>query len=455
MTDEKADVLQRFLQWGRLAIPLIAVLLVVMQWWQNAQLMDEAQTANQAMKQLWVNHPPEFPIDTLAAGLYVPTAVSPLGAFDTGDGPWLAQSVWMQPNRLARGQDQLGYDVFPLGRQIGLTAAMFAQLFIPSLALVLGWRQVKQARSLTLQSWASLQTNLIEYAAPTVAISCLLTAALQRQSLGIEGALRLMLILGAYVIYSLACGSLCWLVYQKSSSLGRATGILVMFWLFNFSLARPITVNLASAVYPLPNLDSYAKKLDFEATNGYNGVESRMDRQRRFISEILSDYKVKEPSEVPVNISALILGKEERHQRSVGRRLRGELEVLFAKQEQFEQVMSIAFPFVAIQLASSSLSATDFASERLQLATADQFWESIAKKVYDDVAATSGPQALKLLRGSDYWSQFPFPKLEVPSPMLALSNCMMPAIGLALLIVAGLQAALRTSKAPVTEEEAV
>jgi len=105
MTDEKPDVLQRIFSLARILVPLIGIILVVLQWWQNAQLMDEAKAANQVMRQIWVNHPPEFPLDTLASAVYVPSAVSPLGAFDPGEGPWLAQQIWLQLSRIARGQD--------------------------------------------------------------------------------------------------------------------------------------------------------------------------------------------------------------------------------------------------------------------------------------------------------------------------------------------------------------
>ena len=454
MTDEKADLLQRFLSWARILIPLIGILLVVLQWWQNAQLMDEARSANQTMRQIWTGHPPEFPLETLAAALYVPAAVSPLGAFDPGEGPWLAQSIWLQLTKIARGQDQLGYDAFPSGRQLGMSAATFAQLIIPSLALLLAWRQVRQSKSTSLQSWTSLQTSLIEYIAPMIAICCLLTAALQRQSLGAEGAIRLMLILGAYVMYSLASGTICWLIFQSSASISRATGILVLFWVFNLTLARPFTVNLASTVFPLPSLDSYARRIDFESANGYNGVEPKSDRYRRYYAEILRDYKASNSSEVPVNLSAIMLMKEEQHQREVGTRLRSEIDAIFVRQERLEQILSMAFPLVAIQISSSALSATDFASERRQLNEADAFWDQIVKKVYYDVAVSSGPAAIKVPRGSDYWSQFPFFESMIPSPFWALFACLTPACGLLLFSIGGIVTAFRAERPEPTEETA-
>lgn len=453
MTDERADLIQRFLRLARIAVPLTGILLVVLQWWQASILIDQAQAANQTMRQIWTNHPPAFPLDTLGAALYIPTAVSPLAAFDPGEGPWLAQSIWLQITKIARGQDQFGYDVFSVGRQINMSAATFAQLIIPSLALVLAWRQAKAGREISLQSWTTLQTLLIEFAGPTVAICCLLTAILQRQSLGVEGATRLMLILGAYVLYSLCCGTICWLAFQYSDSLSRPMGMLVVFWLLNFTLARPLTVNLASLLFPVPSLDQYAEQLNQGVESGIGGVESRADRQRRFFSEILRDYKVRTSAEVPVNVSALMMMKEETHQRAVGRQLRDQLEATFLKQERLEQVLSVFFPSAAIQITSSALAATDFACERRQLADADVFWGGLVPKVYKDVAETSGPNAVKVERGSDYWTKLPFFESRIPSPFWPLLSCLGPGIGMTMVAAAGVVMSLRGKK-PQEEQEA-
>ena len=453
--DGKAALLQRFLTIGRIVLPLIAILLVVLQWWQNSQLMEEANAATALAKKVWSDHPPSFPLEKLSAALYVPAAVSPLGAFDAGDGPWLGQTLWLQLSKTARAQDQIGYDVFPAGRQIGLSAAVFAQIVIPSFALLLGWLQVQRKKSLSLQSWATLQISVIEYAGPTVALSCLLTASLQAQSLGLEGAVRLMLILGIYVLYALCAGSICWIVFNKSSSLHQSTGLLVLFWLCNFSLARPFTINVSSALYPLITLDQYARTLDFEGRNGYNGVEPQSDRQRRFINEALRENNANSLSELQLNLSAILLEKEERHQREVEQRLKSSLELQFLKQEKLEQILSLALPLVAIQISSSALAATDFASEREQLRQADAFWAQMIHKVYADVISSSGPDAKRVLRGKEYWSQFPILEAQLPSSAVELNTCFFPALGMLLFDLAAIVVAFRSKSSSSDFEKTI
>ncbi|MFN7543207.1 MAG: DUF3526 domain-containing protein [Acidobacteriota bacterium] len=407
-------------------ISIFFLFLVLLQWWHVARLRDDIEFAQRTMFDIWRNHPPAFPLETLANSVYVPASLSPLAAFDGGDGPWLGQSIWLQVNRISRIQDQLGFDLFPSGRQTNLTASLLAQYLIPCLAVFLAWRQASLCRTRTLQSWITLQTKLIELVGPPLALCCLMVTLLERQSLGIEGAIRLMLILGVYLLYSITCGSLAWGVYQSWRSIPRSTAVLVFFWLLNFTLARPLSANLAAAVFATPTLDAYVQRLDAEITNGYKGVEPRLDRERRFVAEILREYNAESPSETPVNFSALLFKREEAFQRDVGHRLRAELISIFEQQERLEQSISLLFPIIAIQISSSALAATDFASERFQLAQADQFWARTLDRIYLDVARSSGPNAIRVPRGPDYWSNLPFFTAVIPPPPYALNACLIP-----------------------------
>jgi hypothetical protein len=451
MPVETASLPRQVLRSARIAIPLLGLILVTLQWWQVSRLRDDTQSAQQTMLDIWRNHPPAFPLETLASSVYLPVAISPLAAFDSGDGPWLAQSMWMQLSRIPRAQDQLAFDIFSAGRQTGLSAALFAQYLIPCIAIFLAWRQVSAARARSFKSWLSLQTGMIEFSGPLLALCCLLTAVLERQSLGLDGAIRLMFLLATYLLYSVACGSLAWSVYQSWSSIPRSTTALVFFWLLNFTLARPLSANLASAVFALPSLDAFVSRFNAEIANGYKGVEPRPDRQRRFTAEILREFNANQPSEVPVNFSALLIKREEAHQREVGRRLRAELAATFERQERFEQAISVLLPLISIQLTSSSLAATDFASERRQFADADQFWERTLDRIYTDIARSSGPDATRVPRGADYWSQIPFLIPSIPAPSYSINNCLIPSAGLLLFSAAGIFFGLRRRPSPAIE----
>jgi hypothetical protein len=323
---------------------------------------------------------------------------------------------------MARGQDQVGYDYFSAGRHLALSAALFFQVVIPCLAL---WLCLDPERS-----WMAALQGMLEAVAPGLGLAALAAAGLNFSSLGADGAVRLILVLAVYLLYLLAATSITWLCFRMFQDATLATTLAAAFWVFNLVLARPLTTNVAATLHPTPTLEQLARKLEFELRNGYSGVEPRRDRERRFVAETLAEYRVNNIDALPVNLSAVMLKKEERHQRDIyGRRI-GELRDTFARQERFEQFASILLPSVAVQVASSALSATDFANERAQLASVDARWAQITEKVYEDVVKSAGTDGSKVARGPEFWRQFP-PVEAVPVPVpSALASCLIPAAGL-------------------------
>ncbi len=453
MTDGNQDSLQASPSWIRVALPLAVVILVGLHWWRDDTLRRETEVASAMAARQWANPPVAFPLDTLSNAVYMPLAASPLSLFDSGDGPWTATSAWLQLGRLARSQDQLGYDYFPSGRHPDLDAASFLQFAIPALAIVVCWRIRQSGPPGQPISWANLILHLTEICGPAIAVGCLLSAALAWRTLGVDGAVRLMLLLACYLLYIVSAAGVCWLAFRPGRDLSIPVLLLCLFWLFNFTLARPATLNLASSLYPVPGLDTLARKIDFETRNGYNGVEPRRDRERRFISEALADYKVKSIEQMPVNLSAIMLQKEERHQREVFVRHLGDVRDQFARQERFEQFASLLFPFTAVQLTSSAFAATDFATERELLAQADLYWDRIVKKIYADVVQSSGTEGVKVARGPEYWGQIPPVRSTPPNPVHSLGSSLIPSAGLALWAAAGLFLVARGSPAIAAPEE--
>ncbi len=446
MTDGTEISLHSSQSWIRIALPVAVIILVGLHWWQTKTLRLEAESASAMAREQWSNHPPAFPLDSLSNSVYAPLAVSPIAVFDAGDGPWLGSTLWLQLGRLARSQDQIGYDYFPAGRRADLSAATLIQLVIPMLAILIWWQGRNAKKGQGGRNWANLILQLTEICGPAVAVGCLLVGALFWHELGANGAIRLILILACYLLFIVSVGSLCWLVTRFCRDQSIATLLLTLFWLFNFTLARPATLNIAATLYPLPTLDAFARKIDFETRSGYNGVEPRRDRERRFIAEALADYKVKTIEQMPVNLSAILLQKEERHQREVFVRRIGELRSQFEGQERVEQIVSLLLPSTAIQIASSALAATDAASEREQLAQADLYWDRIVKKVYDDIVQSSGTQGNKIPRGPEYWRQFPFVNPVIPDPTHSIVSALIPVAGLSLWAAIGIFFAARRSQ---------
>lgn len=438
----------------RFAIPAALVLLVGVQFFIGQGLRQELSSAQAKSVEIWQNSGTRFPLDKLSAPFYVPALVSPLAIFDAGESAWLGQAFWLQLGRLARSQDQMGYDYIPSGRFVSLTAAALLQFLIPALAIWVTWRMKQSGRlERSFDAWIGTVLHVFEQVAPGLALACLAVGLMGVQQLGLDGAIRLMLVLGIYMLYAAAATSFCMAIFLWVDQQTLALTLLAFIWCFNVSLARPIATNVANSLYPLPTLEQFARKLELEARNGYNGVEPKQDRDRRFVQETLLEYKVKEISDLPVNLSAILLMKEERHQREIFLRRISELREQMQRQENVQGAFSLLFPHVGIQIASAALSGTSTRAERAQQIQTDEQWGRILERVYNDVISSSGPEGKMLPRGPEYWRQIPFVKIQAAAAFWSIGECLLPILGMLIaLALCGWQV-LRTPGLPGDMEQ--
>jgi ABC-2 type transport system permease protein len=411
----------RWLRRMRLLMPAAVLAVSLLSWLQARSVSEALAHAGPQLRQAWESQPPRFPLEALAQSWVAPVKPSPLASFDPGEGAWLGTSYYLQLGRSARTQDQLGFDYFAAGRQREASPALLLQLFLPLLAVLLLWRD-RQLPAAGRPAPLRQLVELIELAAPSLAIAILASAGLNASKLGLDGAIRLLLLLAVYLVY----GAAAWGIARLASRMfpTGAVAALALFWLFQLGLARPLAVNAAAAFQPLPSLEEFVKLLDFETRMGYLGADPRSDRERRFAAEALRDYKVGTIAELPVNLSAIIMAKEERHQREIQSRRVLELWSKIEAQDSFERWCGFLFPSVAIQNLSTALAGVDSASQRWQLGEANRNWDRLVSEIYTDVIRVSGPEGEMKPVARDYWRRFAILEPNPAPATFGLGNAM-------------------------------
>ncbi len=414
----------------RLSFFAPAALLVVtlLSWRQHSLLLDTNRRARELSTRTWESQPPRFPLQSISVPWIAPVEISPLALFEPGNGPWQGTAFYLQLGYLARAQDQTGYDYFAAGRQPELNPAYLLRILIPVFAIFIAWRRQAKGRAAPVLPQIR---ELLEVLAPSFALVFLLSAILGFPYLSGEGALRYLLLLASYIFYAVAVMAVTACGFRLFSRPSAAAATLAFFWLLNIGLARPVSLSLAAIWQPLPRLEEFLRLLDQETRNGYLGADPREDRERRYVAEALRDYKVKTIKELPVNLSAILLQREERHQREVYNRRLQELRGRFEAQNTVENALAFVFPQIAIEIASASLAATDSPSEQYQLAAADAYWDRLVAKVYTDVVRGSGPEGMMKSAGPDYWKQFPRFSNALPPLPFATQRSLLPLLALA------------------------
>lgn len=402
--------------------PAALLVVTLLSWRQHSLLIDSNRRAQDIAARTWESQPPRFPLQSISVPWIAPVTISPLVLFEPGDGQWQGTAFYLQLGYLARAQDQFGYDYFAAGRQTEMNPAMLLRLLIVLFAIGIAWKHKQEGQ----RSWLAAIQELLEKLAPSLAVVFLLSAVLQFSSLGLDGAVRHLLLLAVYLLYAAVVMLITAAGFRLLGRPSTAAAALGLFWLLNIGLARPISLNLAALWHPLPRLEEFLRLLDQETRNGYLGADPQADRERRYVAEALRDYKVKSIPELPVNLSAILLQREERHQREVYNRRLQELRTVFAAQQRTEAMLAFLFPQIAIEVASAALAATDGPSEHFQLAAADAYWDRMVAKVYNDVVQSSGPEGLMKTAPPDYWKQFPRFRSELPPVPFATQQCWWP-----------------------------
>jgi ABC-2 type transport system permease protein len=413
----------------RLSFFAPAALLVVtlLSWRQHSLVLDTNRRAQELSTRIWESQPPRFPLQSISVPWIAPVEISPLALFEPGNGPWQGTAFYLQLGYLARAQDQIGYDYFAAGRQPELNPAFLLRILIPLFALCVAWRHKMNAHAALLPQIR----ELLERLAPSFGLVFLLSATTAFPHLGGGGAVRYLLLLASYLVYAAAVMAVTACGFRLFSRPSAAAATLSFFWLLNIGLARPVSLSLAAIWQPLPRLEEFLRLLDQETRNGYLGADPREDRERRYVAEALRDYKVKSIKELPVNLSAILLQREERHQREVYNRRLQDLRGRFDAQNTVESALAFVFPQIAIEIASASLAATDSPSEQYQLAAADAYWDRLVAKVYADVVLGSGPEGIMKSAGPDYWKQFPRFSNALPPLPFATQRSLPPLLALA------------------------
>lgn len=383
--------------------PVALLVVTFLSWRQHSLLIETSRQVQDISARTWESQPPRFPLQAISVPWVAPISISPLAIFEPGNGAWQGTAFYLQPGYLARAQDQTGYDYFASGRQAELNPASLLRILIPLFALCVAWRH----KSLGPSGLLPQIREMVERLAPSLGIVFLTSAALSFSTLGGEGAVRLLLLLATYLVYALAAISVTAWGFRWFPRPTAAAAALSFFWLLNLALARPISLNLAALAEPLPRLEEFLQVLDQETRNGYLGADPRQDRERRYLAETLRDYKVKTVQELPVNLSAILLQREERHQREIYSRRLQQLRARFAAQDRVDQILGFVFPQIAIETASAALTTTDTNSEHYQLAAADAHWAKLVEKVYSDVVRASGPEGFMKAVPPEYWKQMP------------------------------------------------
>lgn len=342
------------------------------------QLRQEKDSVGITAKAQWNTQSVKNPHAAAHYGIYVFKPDSPVAALDPGLRPFIGQSLWLEPHkrnlmRFNPSADQI------LANRFGQASTSFVlYALLPLLILALTFNSVSQERergtlrmlhSLGLNAKALLFGKLLGLlAAFTLVLSPALLIALvlmqQRFSLNGDDVLRLLLLLGAFLLYYciFVAVAIAASAYFKTS---RVTlFFLLAFWLGGVFIAPRLGAVAGQSLITLPDTQQFWADIKEDIEHGLNNDGTHEQRAKAFETNILQQYNVSRKEDLPVGFVSLNRQFNDGYSSRVHALHFDQLRDNFRFQQQLTHLASWLGPSLAIRSISMSLAGMDLAHQR-------------------------------------------------------------------------------------------
>lgn len=342
------------------------------------QLRQEKNSVGITAKEQWNTQSVKNPHAAAHYGIYVFKPDSPVAALDSGLRPFIGQSLWLEPHKRNLMRFNPSADQIVANRFGQASTSFVLYALLPLLILALTFNSVSQERergtlrmlhSLGLNAKALLFGKLLGLlAAFTLVLSPALLIALlllqQRFSLNGDDVLRLLLLLGVFLIYYciFVAVAIAASAYFKTS---RVTlFFLLAFWLGGVFIAPRLGAVVAQSLITLPDTQQFWADIKEDIEHGLNNDGTHEQRAKAFEASILQQYKVSRKEDLPVGFVSLNRQFNDSYSSRVHALHFDQLRDNFRFQQQLTHLASWLGPSLAIRSISMSLAGMDLAHQQ-------------------------------------------------------------------------------------------
>lgn len=386
--------------WGLLiGIALLLVYAAVTGWVTLRQQNETGRTYQQQARQDWLGNPDKHPHRMAHYGHFAFRPKAPLSVFDFGMENFLGNTIYLEAHK----QNSVNFS--EAGFSTGLlrfgeiSMAMVLQLLLPLILIFLGFGTVATDRETgTLKlllsqgvSWQQLLVGkslglmavMLTLYGPVMVITGLLWFGVQGGQVSADQTIRLLLLMGAYLLYlSLFC-FITVLVSARSRTAKTALVSLIGLWLM-LTLVIPRTSQaLGSYLYPAPSKAKFLAAIQADVLNEGDSHNPNDLHYKELKDSLLTAYGVESVSQLPFNYSGFVMAEGEKISARLYNDHFGRLLAIYDQQNRFSKAMAFVNPYLAIRNLSMTLSGTDYASYVDFQRQAEHYRYDMAQKMND------------------------------------------------------------------------
>lgn len=425
-------------RWSAAIVLVVLVFAVVSGWSQQLETARERATAQQVMREQWIEQGEKNPHSAAHFGIYAFRLPTALASFDRGIEPYVGSATWLE----AHYQNEAAYaparDETVLRRFGELSASAMLQLAIPLLLIGVGsglFASEREAGVLRLVAGTGVPAARVALgkavgvtaalAVPLVPAAILGAVALIGAGGlgGPDGFARVAGSAAAYLAYFGVFLVIAVAVSARARSARAALMMLLAFWVGNALVVPRAARSIAERVHPTPSWHAFNASVERDKREGIDGHNPVGERAAALERQVLTQYGVASIDELPVDFNGIAFRADEDNGNRVYDRHYGALWDGYARQHRVHTLAGLLAPSIAVRDISMGMAASDWWHHRHFAGAAEDYRRRIVRMLNEEITYNSRGRAYEENQADrSLWERTPDFTYETPSASWALAH---------------------------------
>ncbi|WP_051360050.1 ABC transporter permease [Adhaeribacter aquaticus] len=401
-------------------------------------LQHEREMAQEEVNHHFANSADRHPHRMAHYGSFAFRPKSSLSFLDFGLDSFTGTSLFLEAHKQNSSNFSQAQQSSSLIRFGEMTVAFILQMLIPLLIIFLcygAFTQEKETGTLQLMLSQGVSLRQISWAkvagysqivalvvAPALFLVSLLLFSQSGFNLNADLLLRLLLFIGAYLVYFFIFIVLSVVVSALNKRSSTALISLLGIWILSCIILPKAAANLGANLYTTPTKAQLDADVHDEVAQSINGHNSADERAAAFKKQLLVKYGVGSLEQLPVNADGLVMAASEAQSSQVYQKHFNRLTGIFQKQNRIAEYLGLLNPYLAVRHFSMSMAGSDFAHYVHYQKVAEKYRYNLAQTL-NHIQATQVKYQDKTTRLSNAtWKQIPPFRYSSPGVGWALKN---------------------------------
>lgn len=366
--------------------------------WKNYKVQNEQRLEyKKEVRKQWLANPNKHPHRMAHYGYLAFREKHELSFFDFGIESFAGVSIFLEAhkqNSVNFSEASFSDGMLRFGE---LSVAMVLQILFPLLIIFVGYNCISAEReSGTLKillcqntTWKDLLWGKtfgllalsLSIFISLIILTIILWGILSEWQLSGDSVIRLLLLIGGYIIYFFVISVITALVSALSSGSRSALTTLLASWIFFIVIMPRVTQSVGNQIYPSPSKISFLADIAEDVSKEGDSHNPDDPHYAKIKDSLLKKYNVDDVKKLPFNYGGFIMAEGEKITSNIYSRHQKDLNKTFKNQNSITKLASFLNPYLALKEVSMILTASDYSTYTDFQNQAEQYRYGLAQKM--------------------------------------------------------------------------